>query len=365
MINRKNYADVLYYLDYSRRVLQLADASIHNIRGYLRHLLEWADERSFDSAKEIDPSFPVYLLSARNSGGEGQLAPSTMKKTCEYARRFFDFCRNEWPKKYKNLSLNWIDTIRPPRSKGMHSELQQHDFYDFESIQKIAALVPESLREERDIAAACYLYLSGMRADAFISMPIKAVDMQSHRVSQLPKLGVRTKNHKAAITTLLPIQALIDICDQWNDKVRANLPDDALWYAPIKGDGENLLYRSYASKGRRRMLEKGIKNLCKKTGIEYKSPHKFRHGHVVFALSRVKDMAELKAVSQNVMHSSVGITDSIYGNLVDDKVHSVISNIGVEKKKETPNLENLVSLFTQMIRENPGLISGQDFHNEG
>jgi hypothetical protein len=46
-----------------------------------------------------------------------------------------------------------------------------------------------------------------------------------------------------------------------------------------------------------------------------------------------KDLAELKAVSQNVMHSSVGITDSIYGGLMRDQVHDIISGFGQDGQK--------------------------------
>jgi integrase len=63
-------------------------------------------------------------------------------------------------------------------------------------------------------------------------------------------------------------------------------------------------------------------------GVEYYSAHKLRHGHAVYALKHAKTMAELKAISQNLMHSSIGITDGIYGRLVDDDVNRVITHLG-------------------------------------
>lgn len=39
-------------------------------------------------------------------------------------------------------------------------------------------------------------------------------------------------------------------------------------------------------------------------------------------------MGELKAISQNVMHASVTITDQVYGRLVDDDVRAAISGLG-------------------------------------
>jgi hypothetical protein len=37
-------------------------------------------------------------------------------------------------------------------------------------------------------------------------------------------------------------------------------------------------------------------------GLAYHYPHKFRLGHAVYALKLAKDIAALKAVSQNLMH---------------------------------------------------------------
>jgi len=55
-------------------------------------------------------------------------------------------------------------------------------------------------------------------------------------------------------------------------------------------------------------------------GLPYHSPHKFRHGHAVYVLSMAKDVAALKAVSQNLMHENLTITDGVYGVLSDTDV---------------------------------------------
>ncbi|MHB8135696.1 MAG: site-specific integrase [Anaerolineaceae bacterium] len=138
------------------------------------------------------------------------------------------------------------------------------------------------------------------------------------------------------------------------------MSENSLWYAPIKQDGETIIQKINASKGRRMLLSKGIRELTRVLEIDYKSLHKFRHGHVVYAISRVKDMAGLKAVSQNVMHSSVGITDSIYGNLISDDINKVILGINTDlavKTKEAIDLENLIPLLQTLIN-NPELLHG-------
>jgi len=80
--------------------------------------------------------------------------------------------------------------------------------------------------------------------------------------------------------------------------------------------------------------------------VPYQSPHKLRHGHVVHALKQARNMAELKAISQNIMHASVVITDQVYGKLLNNNVRDVISNLGVHKddKAEIRQLIEMLKL---------------------
>ena len=45
-----------------------------------------------------------------------------------------------------------------------------------------------------------------------------------------------------------------------------------------------------------------MRKLFEFADLPYKSPHKFRHGHAVYALQHAKTMADYKAVSMNLMH---------------------------------------------------------------
>ena len=69
-------------------------------------------------------------------------------------------------------------------------------------------------------------------------------------------------------------------------------------------------------------------------GLPYHSPHKFRHGHAVYALKLARDIAELKAVSQNLMHANISTTDGIYGILSEADVREKIALLGQDKKAD-------------------------------
>jgi hypothetical protein len=92
------------------------------------------------------------------------------------------------------------------------------------------------------------------------------------------------------------------------------------------------------------------------TGVfEYHSPHKFRHGHAVFALKNAKNISALKAVSQNLMHANLSVTDGVYGILSEMDVKEQINNLGLKtgrgEKKELSDLVTLTKQLEELIKD--------------
>jgi integrase len=309
--------------------------TVHTYWQSLKHLLQWADARTFRDASKIMPSFPEYLLTARNDRNKNNtdrgkpLTPKYMGKVLSHARAFFDWLRL-YERGYFVVTEAWIGTLQVRRSAGTQSRLLERSYWKLEDVRKITALKPSSLRERRDIAAFAFLLLSGMRIGAFVTLPLDCVDVARRRVMQLPERGVQTKNSKAAVTFLLPLPDLLEIVSAWDAHMRT-LADGAYnWYPSLGHDGQNekpgLLVGQYT--GRAEAFKQGLKQLCTLAGIPYKSPHKLRHGHGVYGVKNAKDIGQLKAISQNLMHANIGITDGIYGRLAEDDLSEIISNFG-------------------------------------
>jgi integrase len=169
-----------------------------------------------------------------------------------------------------------------------------------------------------------------MRADALASIPISCVDLPNRTIYQLPERGVRTKGRKAAKTYLLDIPDLLEVVTRWDAFLKANsqtLTADCLWYSTLTRDGMTLTPTSRAFAGRYNILKEDLHIICQLAGIPYLSPHKLRHGHTVYALKKAKNVAQLKAISQNIMHKSLVTTDQIYGRLINDDVQDIISSL--------------------------------------
>ena len=172
------------------------------------------------------------------------------------------------------------------------------------------------------------LFLSGMRASAFASLPIEAVDLSAYSIRQWPEIGVRTKNSKRATTYLLPIPELLEVVKNWDQLIRGVLPLSSSWYTPIESNwGDQSLSKNEPGNNRHLALNKRLKLLWDKAGLTYKSAHKFRHGHAVYGLQHARTMADYKAVSMNLMHDSIKITDEVYAPILSNEVQERIAKL--------------------------------------
>jgi len=163
------------------------------------------------------------------------------------------------------------------------------------------------------------MFVSGMRIGALVTLPLKAIDIENRTILQYPSLGVHTKNYKPGKTFLFPIPEIIEKLKEWDEEVRSILSEDGFWFAPLSPEtGEIDTKNTKLNDTRVALLRKNMVSWFQKNGIPYHSPHKFRHGHVHYGQSHAKNQADYKAVSQNVMHSSTGITDQFYSNMDDE-----------------------------------------------
>jgi integrase len=82
-------------------------------------------------------------------------------------------------------------------------------------------------------------------------------------------------------------------------------------------------------------LDKRLRRLFKLAGLPYKSAHKFRHGHAVYGLQHAQTMADYKAVSMNLMHEDIKITDEIYTPILSHEVQMRIIRLGNQSSDTT------------------------------
>jgi integrase len=329
MISRNNWKIAKAYLDYRANVLQNDPKTIRSGWVALKHLLQWADSVEFRDAAKIRPTFPDHLLTARNDGKPEPLSPIHMAKVLAWARGLFEWVRLEHPSQYRNTPPSWIESLQVRRGYNPKSRLTRHEYWTLEDVIKVVDYPASSLRLQRDQAALAFIFASGMRGGAFVTLPLRSVDLDNMRVYQLPEWGVQTKMSKAAITHLLPIPRLIEVIKKWDTFVRSRANNiQTAWYTRLTPNGMDIVADDLVSPSivaaRRDTFFQGLRKLCDLAGVENKSPHKIRHGHGVYGIRRAKTMPEYKALSQNMMHESVVTTDK-YSDFLSDEVGQIIS----------------------------------------
>ncbi|HSD85086.1 MAG TPA: hypothetical protein VLG46_14555, partial [Anaerolineae bacterium] len=202
----------------------------------------------------------------------------------------------------------------------------------------------------RDQVGAVMLFLSGMRAGAFGTLPISAVDLSTRTIKQWPSLGVKTKNGKAATTYLLDIPELLAVVKEWDTFIRSQLPPTAMWYTPVISQwGEQILSPDAPGENRNLAVSKRMRKLFELTDLPYRSPHKFRHGHAVYALQHAKTMADYKAVSMNLMHEDIRVTDGIYAPLAGNDIQQRITGLTNQAAMPQAN-DNLRTCLNNQFR---------------
>ncbi len=326
MINRGNWQLTKAYLNYRAEVDQISAASIRLEVTWLRHLLEWAQERSFSEVTRIRPTFPEYMLSARQDGEEGQYSPVYLRKVISSARRFFEWLLKHRRSNAGKITPAWLDSMKPGK---LEKENKEHEAVTLEEVRAMAAAPVSTLRDRRIQAAAIFWFLSGIRVGAFVTLPIKAVNLNNNTIYQWPSLGVHTKFSKRGTTFLLNIPDLIDVVREWDQEIRDKLPEESYWFAPLSPEtGSFDASIREVGEHRKCRATKDLRDWLNRVGLPYHSPHKFRHGNAVYGVQHSKDVADLKAVSQNLMHSSLTVTDGIYGILSSADVGKRIAGLG-------------------------------------
>lgn len=348
MIYRQNYKDVKNYLKYHSVILHNEDTTTRSYWVSFKRILTWCDDIPFPEFYKAKMTLPEFL---RKMVMSGELSEQTASDTCSLFKEFLRYHISENHARYGKLKQSQISENK----YTVHADSAKLPKYvTLEEINKIAEFEPKTLVQQRAQASACFLFLSGMRAGAFVTIPINCVDLEKRNIYQFPEKGVHTKFTKRAITTLLPLPNLMEIVKRWDDLVRQNCPSDSAWFARI--DDKNHLKLgagSFAtefnpfipenqdtntgrilSMRRRTLLGNDLNVLCDLVGIEHKNPHAFRHGHIHYGLSNASSMEEFKAISQNVMHNNTSITDEIYSRMNHEKLNNVISNMGSKNESD-------------------------------
>ncbi|KAA3642027.1 MAG: site-specific integrase [Chloroflexi bacterium] len=301
---------------------------------------------SFQDVPDIRPALPQYLLTARKDDSGQELSLAYMQKIIRSARRFFDWL-SKHEKGYRSITVTWLDTLRPPR---VDRQSQKYVAVTLEEVLEIAKAPANNIEERRIRAAACFWFLSGIRIGAFVTLPIEAIDLHELSVKQWPSLGVKTKFKKHATTYLLDVPELLQVVRDWDMEIRKTLGDSGLWFAPFSVEtGEIEKDNKAVGNHRQSRARKSLKAWLRRVGLSYHKPHSFRHGHAVYSIQLAGDVSDLKAISMNLMHDSLTITEKVYGIFSSLDVKQKITSLTWNRAGKEQDSTELIDVLEKTL----------------
>lgn len=210
-------------------------------------------------------------------------------------------------------------------------------------IKKLCSFEVRNEIDMRDRALIAFTALSGMRDLAIATLPLGVVDIEKFLVEQDPADGVQTKNSKLTYTTLFSFDEQLEqyVVDWYKYLRDEKFFDNKMPLFPAtkiehKSKNEHTFVATGVSKefwADAGPIRKIFKARMQAQGLEYYSPHKFRHFVVAQSFKYAVGAEEMKAISQNLGHTKLSTTFYSYGAVDEYRVADIISSMDFTDKQ--------------------------------
>lgn len=355
---QSNFNQIEAFLKYLSKKRHVQPNSISIYERYEKKILEWSGNKYLYNAGKFKLSFPEYIDKCRKEDGS-EYDQDYINGACSFARRFFDYACKHFDMYQVRLPDTFFDEFIPIEKINSMDKLE---YYTESDMLKIAAIKRISITDLRNIAAFIMLYLSGMRIAAFLTIPIKDIDLGRGILIQDPANGTYTKLNKKGETVLLDHPILLEIVREWDRTVRENCPLESTWFARLTSrrdfDPKIIQYRDRQdprtykeAKSNYHNLTRSMEDLCKRAGIPYKSPHKGRYGNIHKWMETVTTMEEKQALAENSLHT-LPVLEKIYSRMPSCESNAVMQRLRSKQKENQPNANATASSILTAKRNN-------------
>lgn len=231
----------------------------------------------------------------------------------------------------------------------------------FPSIEHIIKLI-DSIKGDfevdmRDRALISLIILTGLRVKSITTLELEDFDIETLRITLDPLKHSIPKRDKALIVRLLVFdKRLLEYFMDWIDYLKnvkkftsdkPIFPSTQLKFMPgtnsfIAEDVSNKRWESTEA------INKILRDRSAKAGMEYFNPHSYRNTIVNLSKSRGLGIEEQSAVSQNLGHNDLYITEVNYGTMKPTTRLDILSNIDFTKSKKVNHEQRFDSLDKKM-----------------
>jgi len=321
---------------------------------YYERVMNYEDFALYNRVKAV--AFKDSLK--RKTFNGRQIGPNSIRSYLIHVKSFFTwlFTQPGYKSRIYSTELDYLNSSKKEVMIAAH--VNPRTFPDIDYVRKLVNSINQStIIDKRDRAIISFLFLTGMRDSAVISLPLKCIDMENLFIDQNPKLGVKTKFSKNICSKIFNFddELLKNVVD-WIKLLyeKGFTPDDPVF----PRSKEEMIENGYSFIEARDVEPKFwsttnsirtiIKNRAAKAGLIYFPPHTFRHSAISYAFNLAQSGDEIKAISQNFGHENISTTLSSYANYSQPDLKSVLKNLG--KNKSTLDFLN-DSRITKMIEK--------------
>jgi integrase len=322
-------AFVIY--DYQTNLKQAHGLNDKTIDAALRHIRQFEEAMDNVDFSQVsrDKIIGYKDILRSKAEEEGSLSASTVVHSLGTLKAFFLWLSKQ--PSFSKMPRDLPDYFTPPKRLVKIANAATEKYVpSADEIRALIAAAPiNTVQQRRDQAMIAFLYLTGVRDGALITLRIKHVNVSRKIVFQDAK-EVATKASKTMRTAWFPVGEDIEtIIVDWLAELRGlgAQDDDPLFPRGFKkhwGELKEVRFDFLASATPVRHM---MKTAADSAGTQYFRPHAIR-STIARMIERWGATAEeRKALSQNLGHEDYHTTLVYYGALDEDHQHAIVESI--------------------------------------
>lgn len=363
-INLENIKIIRKYLDFLNKADGLHQSTINMRVAALAHFEQFINNKNFKVFNEkIAGDYKQYWEDYRKSDGE-PLSMKTIHNKLNAVKDFFLWLYNQ-PGYHSHINLNHIKYLRL-KNKTLTAIMTLGKYKKTPNINQVRLLINsipiDNEIGRRDRALIAFTFLAGIRAKTLTTLKLGDVDLNEFTVELNSLDGTDTKFGKYNNVFILPYDdEMLKYVIEWIYEllnIKKFKISDPL-FPMTKMENSPGSYCLNPSKVKPEFwkntsaINKIFRDRADQAKLPYNTTHGFRRANYQHGRKYTNNMEELSALSQNISHSTIEVSESHYGN-IDPKIRKeILSKMRFDKlpEEQKEELSSKVDKILALVEE--------------
>lgn len=338
------------YIEHLRDARKVSEKTIDAAMRHLSELERFIGSKDFEDLTKSDAKgFSDQVHQRPSKAGAETLSDSSIVHTLSDLRAFYDWLTTI---KGRKVDLETVARLTPSRRvlMGLKSQPDKAAPTPDQIRQVLTVMGDQTMMERRDRALVAFIYLTGIRGGAVISLRCKHVKLEERQVVQNAR-EVNTKFGKNMLTSWFPVGDDIEqIVVAWvKERLESGADPDAPLFPATpryRLPGDKTPEKEAFWKTSEPVREV-FREACQKAGIPVIKPHSVRDTLMLLGLEMCATWEELKAWSQNLGHEKLDTSLMHYGRLDTNRQNALMQGL-VRTDLTVREEQDLIMLFRRL-----------------